>query len=38
MKSGKIMKIASAAASPYGNGNIICSPILTASDANKKIR
>jgi hypothetical protein len=38
MKIGNIMNIASAAARPYGNGSTICSPMLTASDANKNIR
>jgi hypothetical protein len=38
MKSGNAIKIASAAARPYGNGKTICRPILTAKDANKKIR
>jgi hypothetical protein len=32
------MKIAKAAPRPYGNGKIICKPILTASDANKNIK
>jgi hypothetical protein len=32
------MKIPSAAAKPYGNGRIICKPILIAKDANKKTR
>jgi hypothetical protein len=38
MKSGRAMKIASAAARPYGNGKTICRPILTAKDANRNIR
>jgi len=35
---GKTMKIPSAAAKPYGNGRIICNPILIANDANMKIK
>jgi len=31
--SGKTIKIASAAPKPYGNGKIICNPMLIARDA-----
>ena len=32
------MNRAGAAPNPYGNGRIICNPILTAREANKKIK
>jgi hypothetical protein len=35
---GNAMKIAKAAPRPYGNGRIICNPILMPNEANKKIR
>jgi hypothetical protein len=38
MKRGNMIKIASAAASPYGNGSTICNPMLTARDAKRNIR
>ena len=36
--SGNAINNANAAPSPYGKGKTICKPILTANDANKKIR
>jgi len=35
---GNAIKIARAAANPYGKGRIICNPMLIPSDANKNIR
>ncbi len=37
-KSGNEMKRANAAPNPYGNGKIICKPMLTARDANRNIK
>lgn len=36
--NGNAIKIASAAPRPYGNGRIICNPILIARDTNRKIK
>jgi len=36
--NGNAIKIASAAPKPYGNGRIICNPILIARDAPRKSR
>jgi hypothetical protein len=36
--SGNAIKIASAAPSPYGNGSIICRPMLTAKLAKRNIK
>ena len=33
-----MIKIASAAPRPYGNGNTNCKPMLTANEANKNIK
>jgi hypothetical protein len=36
--NGNAIKMPSAAAKPYGNGSIICNPILITSDANRKTK
>ncbi|EPA06499.1 hypothetical protein BG20_I1413, partial [Candidatus Nitrosarchaeum limnium BG20] len=35
---GNAIKIANAAPNPYGNGKIICSPILMPNEAKRKIK